>query len=109
MLPLIFSEESVTFDTLKGLKKRGVKVELGFPDEMWDTPDAEVTRLKSRVEFISSLYLRPRCKQGNVKENLKTAQNCNAYLFDGIVTQRRKDNVLWIFLKYSSLGPHSNL
>ena len=44
-----FSEESTTFNTLKGLKKRGVKVELGFPDEMWDTPDAEVTRLKSRV------------------------------------------------------------
>ena len=39
----------MTFDTLKGLKKRGVKVELGFPDEMWDTPDAEITRLKSRV------------------------------------------------------------
>lgn len=41
----------MTFDTLKGLKKRGVKVELGFPDEMWDTPDAEVTRLKSKVSF----------------------------------------------------------
>lgn len=46
---IFFSEESTTFNTLKGLKKRGVKVELGFPDEMWDTPDAEVTRLKSRV------------------------------------------------------------
>ena len=26
-----------------------MKVELGFPDEMWETPDAEVTRLKNRV------------------------------------------------------------
>lgn len=46
---LNFSEESVTFNTLRGLRDRGVKVELGFPDEMWETPDAEVTRLKSRV------------------------------------------------------------
>ena len=45
----LFPEESVTFNTLKGLKNRGVKVDLGFPYEMWDTPDAEVTRLKSRV------------------------------------------------------------
>lgn len=42
----------MTFDTLKGLKNRGVKVELGFPYEMWDTPDAEVARLKSRVQLI---------------------------------------------------------
>lgn len=41
----------MTFNTLKGLKNRGVKVELGFPYEMWDTPDAEVTRLKSRVRI----------------------------------------------------------
>lgn len=49
------SEESVTFNTLKGLKNRGVKVELGFPYEMWDTPDAEVTRLKSRVRIFNLL------------------------------------------------------
>ena len=48
-------EESVTFNTLKGLKNRGVKVELGFPYEMWDTPDAEVTRLKSRLRIINLL------------------------------------------------------
>lgn len=46
----------MTFNTLKGLKNRGVKVELGFPYEMWDTPDAEVTRLKSRV-ISSFIYL----------------------------------------------------
>ena len=51
----ILPEESVTFNTLKGLKNRGVKVELGFPYEMWDTPDAEVTRLKSRVRIINLL------------------------------------------------------
>ncbi|XP_068746531.1 protein canopy homolog 3-like [Montipora capricornis] len=49
-------KESMTFSTLKGLKKRGVKVDLGFPDEMWDTPDAEVTRLKSRCELMVETY-----------------------------------------------------
>lgn len=49
-------KESVTFNTLKGLKNRGVKVELGFPYEMWDTPDAEVTRLKSRCELMVETY-----------------------------------------------------
>ncbi|KAL9982871.1 hypothetical protein ACROYT_G004981 [Oculina patagonica] len=49
-------KESVTFNTLKGLKNRGVKVELGFPYEMWDTPDAEVTRLKSRCELMVETF-----------------------------------------------------
>ena len=44
-----FPDESATFKTLNDLKKRGVKVDLGFPDEMWDTPDAEVVRLKTKV------------------------------------------------------------
>ncbi|XP_032231267.1 uncharacterized protein LOC5506890 isoform X2 [Nematostella vectensis] len=51
-LPTKCHVESVTFKTLKGLKKRGVKVDLGFPDQMWDTPDAEVTRLKNRCEYM---------------------------------------------------------
>ena len=45
----LFIEESTTFSTLKALKGRGVKVDLGFPDEMWDAPDAEVHRLKMQV------------------------------------------------------------
>lgn len=49
-------KESVTFNTLRGLRDRGVKVELGFPDEMWETPDAEVTRLKSRCELMVETY-----------------------------------------------------
>jgi len=48
--------ESTTFKTLNGLKKRGVKVDLGFPDQMWDTPDAEVTRLKSKVHLLPKKY-----------------------------------------------------
>ncbi|XP_031551393.1 protein canopy homolog 3-like [Actinia tenebrosa] len=48
--------ESMTFRTLKGLKKRGVKVDLGFPDQMWDSPDAEVTRLKNKCEQMVEMY-----------------------------------------------------
>ncbi|KXJ07759.1 protein canopy 4 [Exaiptasia diaphana] len=48
--------ESTTFKTLKGLKNKGVKVDLGFPDELWDTPDAEVTRLKSKCEQMVEQY-----------------------------------------------------
>ena len=55
----------MTFNTLKGLKNRGVKVELGFPYEMWDTPDAEVTRLKSRVR-IFNIFLQKRYCLGTV-------------------------------------------
>jgi len=38
--------ESQTMGTLKGLRDRGVKVELGMPYELWDTPSAEITQLK---------------------------------------------------------------
>lgn len=35
--------ESETMQTLHGLKDKGVKVDLGIPEELWDTPSAEVT------------------------------------------------------------------
>ena len=41
--------ESQTMGTLKGLRNRGVKVELGIPDDLWDTPSAEITQLKKYV------------------------------------------------------------
>ena len=43
------SDESATFKTLNELRGRGIKVDLGFPEEMWDTPDAEIVRLKTQV------------------------------------------------------------
>jgi len=42
--------QSQTFKTLHGLKNKGVKVDLGMPDEMWDKPSAEITQLKSQCE-----------------------------------------------------------
>ncbi len=42
---------------LNELRERGVKVDLGFPDEMWDTPDAEIVRLKTQVHKSSDEVL----------------------------------------------------
>lgn len=43
----------VTFQTVLCFflcyRAKGVKVELGIPDEMWDSPNAEVTQIKKMV------------------------------------------------------------
>ena len=49
-------DESSTFKTLNKLRERGVNVDLGFPDEMWDTPDAEVVSLKTQCENMIEEY-----------------------------------------------------
>ncbi|XP_078657353.1 protein canopy 4-like [Branchiostoma floridae x Branchiostoma belcheri] len=43
---------SETFQTLHGLVNKGVKVELGIPYDMWDTPSAEVTVMKKQCESM---------------------------------------------------------
>lgn len=43
---------SQTFKTLHGLVDKGVKVDLGIPLELWDTPSAEVSKLKSQCEAL---------------------------------------------------------
>lgn len=43
---------SQTFQTLHGLVNKGVKVDLGMPYELWDTPPAEVSRLKTQCESL---------------------------------------------------------
>lgn len=47
---------SETFSTLHGLVDRGVKVELGIPEELWDKPSAEVTELKTQCEMLLERY-----------------------------------------------------
>ncbi|CAL8139908.1 unnamed protein product [Orchesella dallaii] len=42
--------QSQTFKTLHGLRNKGVKVDLGMPNEMWDKPSAEITQLKSQCD-----------------------------------------------------------
>lgn len=42
--------KSMTFQTLDKLVDRGVKVDLGIPHELWDSPSAEITALKQQCE-----------------------------------------------------------
>lgn len=43
---------STTFRTLHGLVNKGVKVDLGIPYDLWDKPSAEITNLKTQVNFL---------------------------------------------------------
>lgn len=48
--------ESQTMQTLKNLRDRGVKVELGIPGDLWDTPSAEITNLKKHCDQMVEEY-----------------------------------------------------
>ena len=41
---------SETMSTLHALRDKGVKVDLGIPDEMWDNTPAEITKLRLKVQ-----------------------------------------------------------
>lgn len=43
-------DQSTTFKTLHGLVDKGVKVDLGIPHDLWDSPSAEITDLKQKCE-----------------------------------------------------------
>lgn len=43
---------SSTFKTLHKLVDKGVKVDLGIPEELWDSPSAEITALKQQCEQL---------------------------------------------------------
>lgn len=45
-----FKGTSQTFQVLNNLVAKGVKVDLGIPQELWDEPPAEVTNLKTQCE-----------------------------------------------------------
>lgn len=47
---------STTFKTLHGLVEKGVKVDLGIPMELWDSPSAEITALKQQCEDYLEKY-----------------------------------------------------
>lgn len=61
--------ESQTMGTLKGLRNRGVKVELGIPEDLWDTPSAEITNLKKYCDNMVELY------EENIEEWYKTERD----------------------------------
>lgn len=43
---------SQTFQTLHGLVAKGVKVDLGIPEDLWDKPPVEVVQMKTQCEFM---------------------------------------------------------
>jgi len=43
---------SQTFRALDGLVAKGVKVDIGIPNELWHRPSAEITDLKSKCEDL---------------------------------------------------------
>lgn len=47
---------SQTFQTLHGLVDKGVKVDLGIPYELWDSPSVEVTNMKNQCENLLEQY-----------------------------------------------------
>lgn len=47
---------SQTFKTLHQLVDKGVKVDLGIPQELWDSPSAEITALKQQCEDYLEKY-----------------------------------------------------
>ncbi|KAG7172699.1 canopy 4-like [Homarus americanus] len=47
---------SQTFETLHNLVNKGVKVDLGIPQELWDEPSAEVAHLKTQCEGFIEDY-----------------------------------------------------
>ncbi|XP_061182609.1 protein canopy 4-like [Saccostrea echinata] len=47
---------SETMDTLHGLVNKGVKVELGIPYELWDSPSAEVTDMQRKCFKMAEEY-----------------------------------------------------
>ena len=44
--------QSETMQTLRGLQAKGVKVDLGIPDDMWERPSAPVTKMKQHVSVV---------------------------------------------------------
>ena len=47
---------SETFQTLHGLRNKGVQVELGIPEEMWDSPSAEVSKMQRACFKLAEEY-----------------------------------------------------
>ncbi|XP_067928917.1 protein canopy 4-like [Watersipora subatra] len=47
---------SETMSTLHGLKNKGVKVDLGIPEELWDAPNAEVGQMTRECYTMVELH-----------------------------------------------------
>lgn len=81
---------SSTFRALNNLVAKGVKVDLGIPHELWDTPSAEVTNLKTQCEALLEEHEQDieRWYFGSQKESLSN------YLCRGRALQKGDDGCL---------------
>jgi len=87
--------ESQTMGTLKGLRDRGVKVELGIPEDLWDSPSAEISNLKKYCDNMVELY------EENIEEwykNKKDDISLTDYLCDQrILKENEKECLTEVF------------
>ena len=49
--------KSETFQALDGLVAKGVKVDIGIPNELWHKPSAEITHLKTQCEVRTTINI----------------------------------------------------
>lgn len=84
---------SQTFKTLHGLVNKGVKVDLGMPYELWDSPPAEVSRLKQQCETLAEQH------EGDVEDWYYNAQEKDVplikYLCEDIVLRNEDSSCLY--------------
>lgn len=84
---------SQTFKTLHGLVNKGVKVDLGMPYELWDTPPAEVSRLKTQCETLVEQY------EGDIEDWYYNAEEKGVplikYLCEDIILQDEDSSCLY--------------
>ena len=45
---------STTMSTLNGLRMKGVKVELGIPEDLWNATSAETSKLKRQCDKVGA-------------------------------------------------------
>ncbi|VDN52591.1 unnamed protein product [Dracunculus medinensis] len=67
-------QESSTAKAINKLRKRGVKVELGMPDEMWDNPPVEIVSLKQQCESMLENYEDDVAAWYNVKPKISSQE-----------------------------------
>lgn len=82
--------QSQTMQTLHNLVNKGVKVELGIPYELWDSPSVEVTTMKQHCETIIEKYEEDIERWYYKNEDNKRPQLID-YLCDNIVLKTKQE------------------
>merc|ERR550539_1197687 len=89
--------ESQTMGTLKGLRDRGVKVELGIPEDKWDEPSAEITNLKRYCDAMVEEH------EESIEEWYKTGMRSgvtlNSFLCQRVLKEDEKSCLTEVFVE----------